>query len=206
MEKLIKFSVSKIKLIVLIYILIQLTLVFTKNITYRSDSLYYYKLAQECISLNEFYPADKHLYEDYITAPLYINTLVLILHIYNSPVMIGLLNIIIVLAQLFFTYKITKKIFNEEASGLLVLLYVLCLNTMGMVLQNYTELLFTFLISISIYLFSLKKIIFNILSGAFIGAAIAVRPLGWALIVALIMVQIFYSIKKKIMPNIPTFI
>lgn len=197
MEKLIKFSISKIKLIVLFYVLIQLTIIFTSSITYQSDSLYYYKLAQECISLNEFYPANKHLYEDYIVAPLYINSLIITLQINNSPITIGLLNMIIILVQLFLTYKITKQIFNEVTALLTILLFVLYLNALGMVLQNYTELFFTFLITISVYLFSLKKIIYYILSGVFIGAAIAVRPLGWALLAALIFIQMYYIIKEK---------
>jgi 4-amino-4-deoxy-L-arabinose transferase-like glycosyltransferase len=197
MEKLIKFSASKIKLIVLIYVLIQLTLILTSNITYQGDSLYYYKLAQECVSLNEFYPAEKHLYEDYIVAPSYINGLIIILHIFNSTISVGLFNLLIIFAQLILVYKITKKFFSEETAQLVVLLFVLNLNTTGMVLQNFTELFFTLLITLSFYLFSLKKNIYFILSGAFIGAAIAVRPLGWALLAALILAQIFYSIKER---------
>ena len=197
MEKLIKFFTSKIKLIVLFYVLIQLILVFISNVTYRSDSLYYYKLAQECISLNEFYPAEKHLYEDYIVAPLYINVLIILLHIFNSTISVGLFNILIILAQLILVYKITKKFFSEETAQLVVLLFVLYLNTPGMVLQNYTELFFTLLITISLYLYSLKKNIYFLLSGVFIGAAIAVRPLGWGLLASIILIQIINSIKER---------
>jgi 4-amino-4-deoxy-L-arabinose transferase-like glycosyltransferase len=66
-----------------------------------------------------------------------------------------------------------------------------------MVLQNYTELFFTLLITISLYLYSLNKNIYFILSGAFIGAAIAVRPLGWGLFAAIILIQIIDSIKER---------
>lgn len=197
MEKLINFLTSKIKLIVLLYILVQLALVFSSNMSYQSDSQYYFKLAQECISLNEFYPADKHLYEDYITAPLYINVLIIILHIHNSTISVGLLNIIVILAQHFFVYKITEKFFSKETAQLVVILFALYLNNMGMILQNYTELLFTLLITISIYLFSLNKNIYFLISGAFAGAAIAVRPIGWAFLAAIIIVQIFYGIKER---------
>lgn len=197
MEKLIKFFSTKIKLIVFIYALILLFLVLMSDITYRSDSLYYYNLAQECISQNELYPAHKHLYEDYITAPLYINTLLIFLHIYNSPITIGLLNIIIILVQLLLLFKITTKIINAETARLAVLLSALYLNTLGMVLQNYTELFFTCLVIISIYFYSLNKNIYFIISGIFIGAAIAVRPLGWTLLAAIILIQIFQVIKEK---------
>jgi hypothetical protein len=68
---------------------------------------------------------------------------------------------------------------------------------MGMILQNYTELSFTLLIIISIYLFSLNKNIYFLISGAFVGAAISVRPLGWGFLAAIIIVQIFCSIKER---------
>jgi hypothetical protein len=76
MKMTIQFLTSKIKYIVLIYVVIQLILILTIDISYKSDSLYYYKLAQECSVSNEYYPAKAHLYEDYIVAPLYINVLI----------------------------------------------------------------------------------------------------------------------------------
>jgi len=64
-------------------------------------------------------------------------------------------------------------------------------------LQNYTELFFLFLITVSIYFYLLHKNIYLILSGIFLGGAIAVRPLGWALLLAFISIQIFTSFKNK---------
>jgi len=55
MKKLIKFLASKIKYIIFIYVLVQIVLILTININYRSDALYYYKIAQECIEGSEFY-------------------------------------------------------------------------------------------------------------------------------------------------------
>ncbi len=78
-----------------------------------------------------------------------------------------------------------------------VLLFILYLNTIGLVLQNYTELFFLLLISASIYFYLLNKNVYLILSGIFLGGAIAVRPSGWALLLAFISIQIFTSIKKK---------
>lgn len=52
MKKLIKFLASKIKYIILIYVLIQIVVILTINTNYRSDSLYYYGLAQECHAEN----------------------------------------------------------------------------------------------------------------------------------------------------------
>jgi hypothetical protein len=64
-------------------------------------------------------------------------------------------------------------------------------------LQNYTELYFVFLISASIFFFLKNKNIYLILSGLCLGASIAVRPLGWALVLGFILVQIISSVKHK---------
>ncbi len=197
MKKLLNFLSSKIKYILLFYAFIQLTLIVTLETNYRSDSLYYYKLAQECIERAEFYPAKQHLNEDYIVAPLYINTLIIFLTIYNSTIIISLLNLVIILLQIMLLYKITKKIFPEDIARLTILLFILYINTLGLILQNYTELFFLLLITVSIYFYLLHKNIYLILSGICIGGAIAVRPLGWALLLAFISIQIFTSIKKK---------
>lgn len=197
MKKLIKFLTSKIKYIILIYAFIQLVLILIKETDYKSDAFYYYKLAQECIEQNEFYPAQQHLYEDYIVAPLYINALVLVLKVNNSTITICLFNLLVITLQVIFLYKITKQIFYEDIAWVTVLLFILYLNTIGLVLQNYTELFFLLLTSASIYFYLLNKNVYLILSGIFLGGAIAVRPSGWALLLAFISIQIFTSIKKK---------
>ena len=142
MKKLIKFLASKIKYIIFIYVLIQIVLILTINTNYRSDALYYYKLAQECIEQNEFYPARQHLYEDYIVAPLYINTLVLVLKVYNSTITISLFNLVVIILQIMFLYKITKQIFYEDIAQLTVLLFILYLKHYWL---NASELYRTFL-------------------------------------------------------------
>ena len=197
MKKLIKFLASKIKYIIFIYVLIQIVFILNIDTNYRSDALYYYKLAQECIEQNEFYPARQHLYEDYIVAPLYINTLVLVLKVYNSTITICLFNLLVITLQVIFLYKITKQIFYVDIARVTVLLFILYLNTIGLVLQNYTELFFLLLTSASIYFYLLNKNVYLILSGIFLGGAIAVRPSGWALLLAFISIQTFTSIKKK---------
>ena len=92
MKKLIHLLTLKIKYIVIIYAAIQLVLIFTVNVDYNSDALYYYNLAQKCVAQNEFYPAQQNFYDDYIVAPLYINVIFLVLKIYNSTVAISFLN------------------------------------------------------------------------------------------------------------------
>jgi hypothetical protein len=197
MKKLIHFLSLKIKHILLIYVVIQLILIFFTDINYRSDALYYYKLADECIKLNEFYPAEKHLFEDYLVAPLYINMLIILLKINNSTIVISLFNLLLILTTIFFMFKISSKIFTDNTARLTIIIFMLYLNTVGLVLQNYTELFFTLLIVSSIYFSQINKKFSLFVSGILLGSAIAVRPLGWALLLSFITIQLLVSIKTK---------
>ncbi len=197
MKKLIHLLTLKIKYIVIIYAAIQLVLIFTVNVDYNSDALYYYNLAQKCIDQNVFYPAQQNFYDDYIVAPLYINVIFLVLKIYNSTVAISFLNLILILLHIFVLYKITSTLFSENTARLTIILYILYLNTLGLMLQNYTELFFLLLVSYSIYFFILQKNIYLLLSGILAGCAIAVRPVGWALLLAFVMIHFIFIYKNK---------
>jgi hypothetical protein len=197
MKKLLKFRVLKIKYIVLIYVVIQLVLIFTQNTPYKSDALYYYSLAERCLQQNEFYPSMYNLNDDYIVAPLYINVIFLILKVNNSKITISLFNLLITLLQIFILYQIANKLFSKDAARLTILIYILYLNTLGLMLQNYTELFFLLMISFSIYFFILQKNIYILLSGIFAGCAIAVRPVGWALLAAFIIIHLVSIYKYK---------
>jgi len=197
MKMTIQFFTSKIKYIVLIYAVIQLILIFTTDISYKSDSLYYYNLAQDCIESNEFYPASAHIYEDYIVAPLYVNVLIIILMIYNSTTLISLFNLALVLLTILNLYKITLRIFSIDAAQLTILYYVFYVNTLGLVLQNYTDLFFLSLVLTSIYLYLQRTNLALFISGIFLGASITVRPVGWALLIAFILIHFVAFIKNK---------
>jgi len=197
MKKIIQFLSSKIKYIILIYASIQLVLILSSDIDYTSDASYYYKLAQQCIEQNEYYPAKQHLYEDYIFAPLYINVIIILLKMSNSPLTISLFNYLIILVQMLVLYKITLKIFSDKIAKISVLLYIFYLNTLGLSLLNYTELFFLLLLSLSIYLFLHTKSYFLVLSGIILGGAIAVRPTGWVLLIAFLTLQTYVSYKNR---------
>jgi len=197
MKKLIEYLISKIKYIVIIYAAVQLILIVSADLNYNSDSLYYYNLAQECLEQGEFYPTQSHLYEDYLVAPLNINALVLILKINNSAATISVFNLILIFLEIFFLFKLTSKLFSAKTAQLTILLLIFYLNTPGLLLQNYTELFFLLIITLSIYLLSFQKIFYLILSGFTVGATIAVRPLGWALLAAIVLIQIYSSVKSK---------
>ena len=196
MKMLIQLLTLKIKYIILIYTVIQLVLLFFSDIQYKSDALFYFNLSQKCIDQNEFYPAQHNLYDDYLVAPLYINVIILILKIYNSTTAIGLFNLIVILLQIYVLYKITRQLFSDDVARFTILLYILYLNTLGLMLQNYTELFFILLVSYSVYFFLLQKYFYLILSGILTGCAISVRPVGWALLIAFLIIQ-FISIYKN---------
>ena len=197
MKKLLEFIISKIKYIILLYAAFQLVLIFAQNINYKSDALYYYTLAEKCLQQNEFYPSTFNINDDYLVAPLYINITLLIIKIYNSPIAISLFNLLIILFQMYVLYKIILRLFFETAARFTILIYIFYLSTLGLVLQNYTELFFIMLVSYSIYFFILKKNAFLILSGLFTGAAIAVRPVGWGMLLGVIILQIIFILREK---------
>ena len=202
MKKIIQFLTSKIIYLIYLYILIQLILIFSTNIEFQRDALYYYNLAQECLNGNEFYPAKQHLHEDYIFAPLYINVLILLLKLYNAILTVALFNILISLLQILILYKITERLFSGNVVKVTILLYMLYLNTLGLVLSNYTELFFLLLISYSILLYLQNKNYSPILSGFVLGGAIAVRPAGWALFIAFMILHIYKGYKtRKLVPS-----
>lgn len=186
------FAESKIIYFIFGYFLIQFFLIIIYPINYHSDALYYYSLAQDCLRTGDFYPASFHLYEDYIVAPFYINVLVIILKIFNSPITITVFNSVLTALQLFFIYNITLKLFNESSAKISIIIYIFYLNTLGLVLQNYTELLFVTLLLASFYFFLKKNFIPLVTAGILTGASIAVRPAGWAILASYIFV-IFYQ-------------
>jgi hypothetical protein len=196
MSKIINFLTSNFKYILSIYFIIQISLLFKFPLHYTSDSGYYFKLAQDCFSQKGMYPLPQHLFEDYIVAPLYVNIITLLFIVFNSTLTIGIFNIVLNTLQIFLLYKITTIIININAALISVIMYILYLNNLGFILLNLTELLFTVSISWSIYFYLMKKPWSLLLAGIFCGVSIAVRPLGWALVISFLVI-IIYKIYKK---------
>jgi hypothetical protein len=188
---------GKLKLLLFFYIIIQIIFVLNSSLGYQSDSAYYYKLAQETIEANSIYPIPRHLYEDYISAPLFINILATALSIFNSKITIALMNILLNVIQLLLVVNITDKLFGKNAALISVILYMIYLNNIGLVLLNLTEFLFGVLIlsSLIFYLKENKSSLF--ISGLFAGASIAVRPTGWLLVAAYIIIFFIMTANKQ---------
>jgi hypothetical protein len=198
MSKIINLVTSNFKYILALYFIIQLSLLLKFPIHYTSDSGYYFKLAQDCISQRGIYPLPQHLFEDYIVAPLYVNIITLLLTIFNSSLIIGMFNIVLNALQIFLLYKITSIVINKNAAIISVIMYILYLNNLGLELLNLTELLFTVAISCSIYFYLKNNSWSWLLAGIFCGVSIAIRPLGWALAISCMLIIIYKIYKKKV--------
>jgi hypothetical protein len=94
-------------------------------------------------------------------------------------------------------FNLSEKLFDRRTSLVGLLLYMLYLNTVGMVLMNLTELLFGVLILIAIIFFYKNSVKSFFLSGLFAAASIAVRPMGWGLASAFFIILIIRTIKKE---------
>jgi hypothetical protein len=168
-----------------IYTAIQLVYVFFFPVPFTSDSLRYFNQAQDCIKLGSFYPGSHNRYDAFINAPIYVNYLILILKIYNSVTVVLLSNILLNLLQIYFLYKISKVIFNNEIYSIItVLIYVLYLTNLGAVLLNLTEFMFGVFILGSFYFFLKNKKLDYIISGVLLGLAVGVRQIGFALLLS----------------------
>lgn len=183
-NKIFAYLNSNFKTLLLLYFLVQLFILLFTSLNYTSDSLYYYQLAQGCISNHTFYPTHQNFYNDYLVAPVYINLLIVLLSIINSKLVIGFLNIILNFTQVCLVYKITENIFGKNSGKTAVIIYCFYLSTLGMILMNYTEMLFMVFVLMSIYFFLKKSNLMYVCSGMFAGAAVGVRPLGWVLVAA----------------------
>ena len=197
MNKILNYLIKNIFKIVVIYFVVQVLLVIFWQLPFTSDSHYYYKLAQDCLKYHSIYPAKAHIYEDYILAPLYVNLLIIVLTIYNSVMTIGILNILLNALQMYLFFKLSDRLFDRKTALTGLILYMLYINTLGMVLINLTEFLFGILILSSIIFFYNNSIKSFFLSGMFAAASIAVRPLGWGLAAALVLVLVIRMIKKE---------
>ncbi|MDR3609094.1 MAG: glycosyltransferase family 39 protein [Ignavibacteriaceae bacterium] len=198
MAKAINFLLSKFKYVLLLYFIIQIIFLFKFPLIYTSDSGYYFKLAQDCISHHGFYPLPQHLFEDYIVAPLYVNFIIILLLIFNSSFTIGIFNIVLNAIQIFLLYKITTIIIDEKAARISVILYILYLNNLGLVMLNLTELFFTVIVSGGLYFFLKQKSRSLFIAGIFCGLSIAIRPIGWALVLSFLTIETYRVYKKEV--------
>jgi len=183
---------NKLFLILLaIYIILQIIIVVFNEPHFESDSLYYFQKAEQCVQNNSFYPNNSNLFDDYIVAPIYINYLFIILKIFKSINAILFFNIILNSLNCVLVYSITKKLFENQSALIASILYMLYLNNLGIILMNFNDLLFCTMMLLAIYLLLKDKYIPFFIAGAFVALSIGIRPIGWALFVAILIIIIF---------------
>ncbi len=200
MHKIFKLISDNLSVAIIIYIAIQIIILITVPFHYKSDSLYNYNLAKQCLASHSLYPMPRDIYQDYIIAPLYINLLIIALSVYNSTFTIGLLNIFLNLLQLYFVFELSRKIFNDHAARIAVILYIFYISSIGLILLNLTELSFGCLVLGSIYYYLIKSKVSYFIAGLLAAASIGIRPLGWSLIVIYLSIsayQLFIKRSKK---------
>lgn len=193
--KLINYLTNNLKYVIILYVAIQLLLVLLHPVEYRSDSAYYFKLAQDCLQANSFYPASQHLFSYYIFAPLFVNILVILLKISNSIFIISIFNLLLNTLQLILVQKISVNIFDRKVGAITALLYIFYINNLGFIVSNFTELLYGVLILTALIFFIRKGNQNYFISGLFLGASISVRPVGYTLLLAFILFYVYNKIK-----------
>ncbi|HOV93231.1 MAG TPA: glycosyltransferase family 39 protein [Candidatus Kapabacteria bacterium] len=180
-----------ILILLTVYIALQIIIVVFTEPHFESDSAYYYQKALQCVEYNSFYPNHSNTNDEFIIAPIYINYLFIILKIFKSVKAILFFNIILNTVNLILLYSITNRIFSNKAALISAILYVLYLNNLGIILMNFTDLLFLTTILIGIYLFFINTQWAFALAGVMIALSIGIRPIGWALFVAILIIIIF---------------
>ncbi|MBN1397983.1 MAG: glycosyltransferase family 39 protein [Bacteroidetes bacterium] len=183
---------------IIFYAAVQIILLFFVNLPFTSDSLVYYKQASDCIAFNTFYPGPHNINDSFITAPVYINFLIIILRIFHDPLMIRIANIILNLVQLVLIYNITQFLFHDERkSKTAAFLYMIFLTNLGAIFYNYSELLFNVLLLLAFLLYLKDTKISTFISGLTLGLAVNTRPVGIAFLISIIIISIIILKREK---------
>lgn len=185
-------------ILTLIYFIIQIIYVVFYPLPFISDSAENVSLALAALREHTYYPNPSSIYDAAILAPIYINYLLVLLKIFGSTSAILFSNILLNLIQLFLVYEVTKKLFGDRAAFAALVIYMLYLNNLGLVLLNLTELPFGVMILASIYFYISTPTIANgLLCGLTAGASVGIRPTGWALVLAYLIIYVITVFQNK---------
>lgn len=201
---------KKISIItMLIWISIQIILiVLFKDTPQRSDQGAYIKMAEHCLNNNIWYPSVDDVNSSYIWAPGLINYFILQLKIFGTIKINFLLNLLMNVSIVYFTYLLAKKFFNQNIAYWSIIISCLLYSNYFIVLPAGTELPFLFL-SLAGFCLCLspdsKKIIF---AGILFGLANWIRPLTMIFLIVLVIYFIYnkYKIHHYLSLFIPIFI
>jgi hypothetical protein len=190
---------NKFYLILLsVYFAVQIIYVVFFPLPFVGDSAIYLSFAQAALREHTYYPNPSCIYDAYLVAPIYINYHIFLLKIFRNTSVILFSNILLNLIQLFLVYKITKKLFSDRVAYAAMIIYILYLNNLGLVLLNLTELPFGVMILASIYFYISPPTITNsLLCGLTAGVAVGIRPTGWALVLAYLIIYVITIFQGK---------
>jgi hypothetical protein len=177
---------------------VQIVYVVFFPLPFTGDSATYLSFAQAAIEEHTYYPNPSSIYNAWLIAPVFINYTVLLLKVWNNASIILFSNILLNLVQLFFLYKVTQKLFDTRVAIAAAIIYILYLNNLGLVLHNLTELPFGIMIMASIYFYiSPSTRVNNFLCGLTAALAIGIRPTGWALVLAYLIIYVIALFRGK---------
>ncbi|WP_428659413.1 ArnT family glycosyltransferase [Runella sp.] len=149
----------------------------------RSDSLVYFTWASRAAQMRTWFPYPETIYDPWLASLFHVNLGALFLRIYNATVTVHLLNAGINLLQLYLVYRLTLKFFGEQSALTAAWMYVLYLNSLGLVVLNLSELTFTTCTLLSSWFYFQKpNFKWGFLSGLMAGFALGCRPLIVALL------------------------
>lgn len=181
----------RIIILIGVYLLIQVIYVAFFQVPFISDSAGYLQFAREAVQEGTYYPNPSTIFNRWLVGPVYINYVGLLIRLSDNPAIILVFNILLNMAQMALVFVIARKLYNTRAALAAVLLYMLYLNNLGLVLLNLTELMFGVFVLLAIYFYISGPSRRNALwCGIFTGLSIGVRPTGWALVAAFLVLYV----------------
>ncbi len=183
-KNIIELLTSKFRIVLFIYFIILTAIVSIAGITLRSDALYFFELAEKAVVNSVLYPSSLNIYDPYIVSITYVNILIALLSIINSPQVIGFYNLVIVALSIYFLFLIIDKISGKKAAKIGVLIFLLYPSTIGLVRTNLTELTFCFFMLAATWFYLKGSSLDSLIAGFCFALSAAVRPVGVILFLA----------------------
>ncbi len=153
-----------------------LLIVFNWNMISESDYRAYQILAEKCVNANSLYPMNENLYDNFIWAPGFVNSLIIQLKLLGSfkgNMFLNLFYNIGIVSMIFF---IAKKYCSEKTALISVILFCSLYSNYLLVLPTATELPFLFYSLLGLCL-SIKGGRFYYFAGLSFVVAETIRPI-----------------------------
>lgn len=164
------------------------------NLPMHDDALLYQTLALGCIEDGTWYPSVRHLFDEYVFGPGYVNLLIGIHRLTGTFACVSVLNLFLNIVLLFEIFVLGKKMFGEKVAYVSVLFYMFMYSNVYMPIAPLTDLPFTFLLLSALLLGMDKRLLPIMVAGVLLALANWFRPLA---LVYLITLLIYYVVHKR---------